>query len=241
LDVAETIYRSSPLDGQAVALKADALRMLGDGGYRELYDYQDFVRAELIDVPEGWISREAYLAELVDDLRRLHVLKAHPIGNSLREGSQIPLVPSESSFPSIRAFPRAIDGLLHRYIHKIGRGNDPLRRRSNGGYDINGMWSVRLRPHGFHVNHYHPGGWISCVCYLSLPPAVQRRGEGWLKFGEPAFPTIPALGPEYFLRPEPGLLVLFPSYMWHGTVPFSGGEHESRLTIAFDVVPVGPE
>ena len=35
-----------------------------------------------------------------------------------------------------------------------------------------------------------------------------------------------------------GLLVLFPSWMWHGTVPFSGGEQDRRLTIAFDVVPV---
>jgi len=239
LEIAEAIHLSNPSDGQALALKADALRMLGDGRYCELFDYQNLVHAELIDVPEGWVNREAYVSELVDDLVRLHVLKAHPIGNSLREGSQIPLVPADSSFPSIRAFPRAIDGPVHRYIQKMGRGNDPMRRRNTGRYEINGIWSVRLRPHGFHVNHYHPGGWISSVCYLSLPPAVQRRGEGWLKFGEPAFPTAPALGPEYFLRPAPGLLVLFPSYMWHGTVPFSGGEHDSRMTIAFDAIPGG--
>jgi hypothetical protein len=28
--------------------------------------------------------------------------------------------------------------------------------------------------------------------------------------------------------------VLFPSYMWHGTVPFEGAE---RLSMAFDLVP----
>ncbi|MHB1589075.1 MAG: putative 2OG-Fe(II) oxygenase [Metallibacterium scheffleri] len=37
------------------------------------------------------------------------------------------------------------------------------------------------------------------------------------------------------MRPAPGLLLLFPSYMWHGTVPFSGTR--TRLTIAFDVLP----
>ena len=31
------------------------------------------------------------------------------------------------------------------------------------------------------------------------------------------------------------MLVLFPSYMWHGTVTF--GEGGRRLTAAFDVVP----
>jgi hypothetical protein len=104
------------------------------------------------------------------------------------------------------------------------------------------MWSVRLRPHGFHVNHYHPEGWISSACYLQLPPAVAHKGgEGWLKFGEPAFPTRPVLGPEYFVKPEPGLLALFPSYMWHGTVPFAGEPDETRLTIAFDVVPAPTE
>ncbi len=31
------------------------------------------------------------------------------------------------------------------------------------------------------------------------------------------------------------MLVLFPSYLWHGTVPFDAGGR--RLTAAFDVVP----
>jgi hypothetical protein len=41
------------------------------------------------------------------------------------------------------------------------------------------------------------------------------------------------------VRPEPGLLALFPAYLWHGTVPFSGDPDDTRLTIAFDVVPPG--
>jgi ectoine hydroxylase-related dioxygenase (phytanoyl-CoA dioxygenase family) len=41
--------------------------------------------------------------------------------------------------------------------------------------------------------------------------------------------------PQHFVRPEPGKLVLFPSYMWHGTVPFT--TPESRLTVAFDLLP----
>jgi hypothetical protein len=148
------------------------------------------------------------------------------------------LAPQNSPFASIRAFPQAIDGPIRRYIQAIGDGNDPMRKRNTGRYRISGIWSVRLRPTGFHVSHYHPEGWISSACYLHLPHAVERGGEGWLKFGEPAFPTHPALNPEYFVRPRPGLLALFPSYMWHGTVPFAGAPEDRRLTIAFDVVPV---
>jgi hypothetical protein len=239
LAIAGALHRSDPCDGQALAMTADAQRMLGDPRYRELLDYQHLVRADLIDVPPGWTSLDAYLDELAADLERVHVLRAHPVGNSLREGSQIPLVPHDSPFASIRAFPHAIDGPIRRYMQAIGPGNDPMRKRNTGRYRISGIWSVRLRPHGFHVNHYHPEGWISSACYLHLPQAVERPGgQGWLKFGEPAFPTRPALGPEYFVRPRPGLLALFPSYMWHGTVPFAGAPEDTRVTIAFDVVPM---
>jgi hypothetical protein len=108
--------------------------------------------------------------------------------------------------------------------------------RNTGRWAFQGAWSVRLRPHGFHADHVHSQGWLSSACYLSLPPAVEGpERQGWLKFGQPGVATDPPLGPEHFVKPEPGLLALFPSYMWHGTVPFGGTE--PRLTIAFDLVP----
>ena len=54
------------------------------------------------------------------------------------------------------------------------------------------------------------------------------------KYAEPGTPTAPALGPEHWIEPEPGMLVLFPAYMWHGTAPFSSDG--TRLTCAFDLV-----
>jgi hypothetical protein len=41
------------------------------------------------------------------------------------------------------------------------------------------------------------------------------------------------LAPLKLIKPEPGMLVLFPSFFWHGTVPFESAI--SRLTVAFDV------
>jgi hypothetical protein len=37
------------------------------------------------------------------------------------------------------------------------------------------------------------------------------------------------------VKPAVGKLVLFPSYFWHGTVPFQS--QNMRLTVAFDVTP----
>ena len=99
-----------------------------------------------------------------------------------------------------------------------------------------GCWSVRLRPNGFHTDHVHPRGWLSSACYIQVPKAVKSGGrEGWIKFGEPGTPTGAPLSPERYIEPVAGRLVLFPSYMWHGTAPFSGDDH--RMTVAFDVVP----
>ena len=82
----------------------------------------------------------------------------------------------------------------------------------------------------------HSEGWISSAYYVEVPREVEDRGErsGWIKFGEPKF-EVPGAKPEKFVQPAAGKLVLFPSYMWHGTIPIHGDE--PRMTIAFDVVP----
>jgi hypothetical protein len=146
----------------------------------------------------------------------------------------LPLGP-QSPEPAIRAFFEAVHGPIQRHIAALGPGEDPVRRRITGGYQFNGVWSVRLRPGGRHVDHIHPMGWLSSACYIALPEAVGIGHEGWIKFGEPSVTTPTPLPAEHFVRPEPGMLVLFPSYMWHGTVPFSGDS--PRLTIAFDLLP----
>ncbi len=234
--LAEELVEAAPNDQYAIALQATAWRLAGDPRFDALYDYERFVRPHRIDTPDGWSSLDAYLADLQASLLKLHGLKTHPIGQSLRHGSQTSQSLKNSDDPAIKAFFQAVDGPIRRHIAGLGKGRDPVRRRIASGYRFSGIWSVRLRPHGFHVDHVHPQGWFSSACYISLPKAVEAGGqEGWIKFGQPGCPTQPPLEPQHSVKPEPGLLVLFPSYMWHGTVPFSGDE--PRLTIAFDLVP----
>jgi tetratricopeptide (TPR) repeat protein len=222
------------LNQEGVALLATAWRMTGDEAYRQLYDYEHLVKAHLLDTPEGWGSLEAYLADLAGALDRSHLYRGHPVGQSLRSGAQLPLSP-DSSEPAIAAFFEAVRGPIQRHIAALGSGDDPLRARITGASQYNGIWSVRLRPGGYHVDHIHPMGWLSSACYIALPEAVGRGREGWIKFGQPGVATATPLDAEHYVRPEPGTLVLFPSYMWHGTVPFTG--EDPRLTIAFDLLP----
>ena len=232
----EDLRRQAPNDQHALALQATAWRLLGDQRYRALYDYEAFVGAAFIDTPQGWPDLSAYLADLAPTLKALHGFKTHPLLQSVRQGSQVPDV-LQNDHPAIRALPQALDGPIRKYIAKLGRGGDPVRARNLGGYAYQGMWSIRVSAGGFHVNHVHPQGWLSSACYIEVPTTLSGR-EGYFKCGEPGIRTTPALGAEHFVEPEPGKLVLFPSYMWHGTVPFT--DAATRLTIAFDLAPAPP-
>ncbi|MGZ3370526.1 MAG: putative 2OG-Fe(II) oxygenase [Caulobacteraceae bacterium] len=221
---AEALSAAHPDDHYVTALKAAAWRMAGDTRVRTLYDYGRLVRTYRIEAPEGWASLEAYLADLERALDRLHgPLTHHPVGQSLRHDSQTQRSLLDYPDPEIRALFQAIDAPVRRHIAALGE---------EGGYAVAGAWSVRLNQLGYHTDHVHPDGWLSSAFYIRLPQAEGR--EGWIKFGEPGTPTTPPLDPEHWVRPEPGMLVLFPSYMWHGTAPFSS--EGTRLTCAFDLV-----
>ncbi len=96
---------------------------------------------------------------------------------------------------------------------------------------------MRLRSQGYHFNHVHSQGWLSSAYYVSLPPGMKAGGarDGWLKFGESNIGLGAREEIGRYVEPEEGLLVLFPSCMFHGTVPFA--DDAERLTVAFDVVP----
>ncbi len=233
--IADDLCRRVPTDQYSWALMGVAWRMQGDPRYERLYDYDKLVAQSPIDLPAGWDDLESYLDDLAAALRPLHGRVGHPIGQSLRSGSQTEQDLANSDSPAIRAFFPAIDGPIRRYIAALGKGRDPLRGRAKRSYALSGAWSVELQPNGFHVDHVHPKGWISSAFHVELPASIDRQPEGWLKFGEPGIPTLPRLEPDHLVKPERGQLVLFPSYMWHGTVPFTGAA--SRLSIAFDAVP----
>jgi hypothetical protein len=84
---------------------------------------------------------------------------------------------------------------------------------------------------GYHSNHIHPEGWFSSAFYVALPESTGGHA-GWLTLGGSETELGIDLPPTRLIEPRPGRLVLFPSTMWHGTIPFTAGE---RLTVAFDV------
>lgn len=228
---AAAFRRVAPLNQHAIALQATAWRALGDPRYSELFNYDAFVSITSLDTPPGWPDLSAYVFDLAAMLKQAHHFQTHPFAQSIRRGSQAANI-LQLQHPAARALPAALRKPIQNYIDALGAGADPMRARKTAAYKFEGMWSILMRAGGAHIDHVHPHGWISSACYVEVP-ATRTGNEGCLQLGEPSVNC--GLEAERRVEPIPGRLVLFPSYMWHGTVPFSGDG--TRLTFAFDVLP----
>jgi Flp pilus assembly protein TadD len=229
----------APLDQGWIAYEATCARLMGHAHYAELYDYDRFIRLYELEAPPGWGSIEQLNTAVLEALNTRHRFGAHLFDQSLRHGSQTTRNLVTEPDPAIRALMQAFEAPIQSYVRELGMtagDKHPFTSRNTGSAYIKGAWSAQLRRGGYHMNHIHAGSWISSAYYVSVPAesADENLKSGWLKFGEPRYAT-PGATPERFVQPRPGLLVLFPSYMWHGTKPIHG--IETRTAISFDALP----
>lgn len=233
---AEVAVADAPNHQLALALQATAWRMTGDPRYAAMCDYDRLVGAyDLFD--ESKAEDREYLEALRAALHRLHGFTVHPFAQSVRGGGQSALRLDGAHEPPIERLLERFRAAVLQHIGAMGAGDSVFDRRNTGSAALSGAWSVRLEAAGHHTNHVHPMGWLSSAFYVSVPDESKdaETKPGWIKFGEPGIRTAPLLAPERYVQPKPGRLVLFPSYMWHGTVPFTSSQQ--RLTVAFDAVP----
>jgi len=228
----------APYDQVALAILGTSWRMLGDERDELLNGYDSLIQIFDLDPPEGFSDMESFNAELNAWLDRIHPTTREYVEQSLRNGSQTPDKLFGAGHELVERLQLRIREGIERYIASMKQDDKhPLLSRRSRAFDYTGSWSSRLRDCGFHTNHIHPEGWISSCYYVALPPAVEdtQARQGWIKFGEPALEVRLKEPIRRAIQPRPGRLVLFPSYMWHGTIPFR--DAHPRTTIAFDVIP----
>lgn len=215
------------------AYAATAWRLAGDP--RSEWLEGDDRLVNVIDLSDDLPPME----KVAETLRGLHVARGEYLDQSVRGGTQTDGPLLSRIDPVIRQLRRAIVGAVERYraqLPPVDQAHPLLRQRRDRRIRFSGSWSVRLRSGGHHSNHVHPLGWISSALYFALPERTAGESEdaGWFTLGEPDRKLGIDLAPWRKIEPKPAHLVLFPSWMWHGTVPFAEGE---RLTVAFDVAP----
>jgi hypothetical protein len=98
-------------------------------------------------------------------------------------------------------------------------------------------WTIRMQEGGHLDGHIHETGWLSGVVYLDLPPRPQGSDEGCISFSLHGdnYPRDHTDFAQRTLSIEPGDIVLFPSSLFHRTIPFSASTE--RVCIAFDLQP----
>ncbi len=238
LQLLEELILGQPLHQGYLALKATALRILGSEEYHDYYDYDRLLLCEVIEPPAGYSSLADFNHDLREQLLKLHISKEHPLDQTLVNGTQtIDDLFMDPEGPAM-LLQQCFDKVMYRFLERLPMDpSHPTLARNRRGFNCTGAWSVLLRQTGFHKNHYHSAGWYSGPYYVDLPKVVDDvdRQEGWIKFGEPSFECVVALPPDRIVKPEPGLMVRFPSYMWHGTIPFNS--EEKRLVVSVDLDP----
>ncbi len=238
LDAADHALAIDPSNQSALAIRVTALELLGDERAQDLIDYANFVQVFELEPPADYDDMDSFNRDLSAVLDDLHLGKREFLDQTLRGGTQTLGNLFGERHRLIEALRGRIDEAVGIYISRLKNDeNHPLLGRKRKLFDYSASWSSRLHDCGFHTNHVHPKGWISSAYYAALPDCIsdETAKQGWIKFGEPAFDTGGKTPVHRFVQPRAGTLVLFPSYMWHGTVPFRS--QQSRTTIAFDVVP----
>lgn len=234
----EEARRINAVDQLALAGICLAYRALDDSRYRDLCDTGKFVRVYPLPLPAGTLDAQSYNAALAEELSGLHNTKTEPLEQTLRGGTQTAGLLFARKSAMIQRLRDQIEDAVGDYVRAMpADATHPFLSRRQDEFGFTHSWSCKLRSSGFHTNHVHPMGWISSAYYVSLPDALNDAAlrPGWLKFGQSPFDLGAEDQPTHFVQPAVGHLVLFPSYFWHGTVPFESAA--DRLTVAFDVLP----
>ncbi|QJE73289.1 tetratricopeptide repeat protein [Aerophototrophica crusticola] len=240
LAYARRLATLAPTDQLAYAQQALALRLKGDAGEAYINDYDRLVGVLDLPPPPGFADMEAFNRDLLAALQTLHTTKHEPIDQTLRHGTQTAetLFGRQGLPPVVGVLQRSLEQAITGWIATLPDDKaHPFLGRKTGGIRISGSWSARLHDQGYHTDHVHPAGWLSACYYAEVPDAVadEKAKQGWIKFGEPNMGPRLRLPWVRAVQPRPGRLVIFPSYVWHGTIPFHGPQH--RTTVAFDMVP----
>jgi Flp pilus assembly protein TadD len=238
---AETAARGgleiAPHDQTCLAALSTAWRLRNDAREAWLCGYADLIRVFDLEPPPGFNDQREFNTQLNQELDRFHPDTREHVNQSVRGGTQTRADILGTGRPLVDLLQAQFNGSLRTYIRGLQDATHPFSARRSRSFLYTGSWSSRLHSGGFHANHIHPRGWISSCYYVGVPDECtdSTTQQGWLGFGAPSI----ELGlPEPIRRsvePRVGRLVLFPSFVWHGTRAFHSAG--ARTTIAFDVAP----
>ena len=239
LELADRIEARGAAHVQLLGQRTKALTMRGDiAAAHELVGLDRFLFQAVPAAPAGWPDLPSFHAALARELYDSPGLRNGRHGTASVESLRVD-EPATAATPAMRALQQLIvDYATHATEGLPPEGHRWLAMRPPSAHLR--MWCVITEAAGWEQWHMHPLGWATGGYYVEVPEAVQHGSgpAGCLEFGLPDHrigrETAEAFG-STLVRPQPGLLNLFPSHAFHRTHPH--GAAGRRICIAFDLIP----
>ena len=225
----------------ALATKAVALseaRAMDD--LNHLIDLNRNIVTQMVDPSPDFDDVDAFNAALVEHIVNHPSLTYELDGHATRKGKHTGELLTEPKGP-MATFERLIDQAVERYQENLDDDYDhPVAKTAPKKWKLT-AWSVVLEEAGHQIPHIHESGWLSGVYYPKVPRDMGSSEDdpsGWIEFGQPQeLYQVRETPPLKLFQPKEGMLILFPSYFFHRTVPT--GSQDLRVSIAFDVMRRG--
>ena len=237
----EGVLAQEPQNVRALAYLTTVLQELGaDAEADRLLDLERLTWRGALPVPQGYANLEAFNAALADAIRAHPTLtwSADPKRRAVREGAVTGDILSQPT-GTIADFKQSLCQAIDAYVAGLpDDAGHPFLGRKPRTYALLG-WGNVLRAQGHQAPHVHNLGWLSGVYYVTVPDFGEGtqagdEPEGAIEFGRPGYDLPIRFTPNNALiAPVAGQAIFFPSYFWHGTVPFA--RDVERISLAFDL------
>ncbi len=231
-------HRIVPRLSSVIGTMTIAMTEADDPAVNAIIDYDADVVTQTLPTPPGFSDIAAFNDALHAELEKHHHKGSLPLDQTMRGGTQIPNNLFRNASGHVLTVRTLILDAIHNYVDGLEDDPDhPFLRYINRDFRFTGAWSTILYGAGYDASHIHNEGWLSGVYYVKVPDLDEDRwasGEGCIQFGAPPDAFVSERNrTRRLVRPQPGLLVLFPSYVWHGVKPFT--QEGLRHSIAFDI------
>lgn len=237
---AQAFLRRRPGHAGALALEVGARRALGEEAAVSYLLDPRFVSQSQLVAPQGFVDLAAFNAALAEHAAAHRTLQSSPASHATAGGLH-----SGSMLVSPRGPVAAFEKALRVAIASYSRALPELRRHpfveNRPQAAFFNIWCVVLQRGGHQFPHIHPEAWLSGVYYPQVPAGIRAPVDpddpaGCLELGAEDGSGPTCVPPRLTrIRPAEGLLVLFPSYFYHRTVPFDA--EGTRISVAFDLMP----
>jgi tetratricopeptide (TPR) repeat protein len=243
VEACERWLTESPANVEALGLLSIAFTELGDDARAdELLDFERLVRIVELDAPpQGFASLAEFNAALARHALDHPTLHVPPIGDpryhcpTLRMTSEFCAEPKGPA----AALERWVEASVAEYTASLTSTlpSHPFVAGAPPRVSLH-SWAAVLDGQGQLEPHVHYASYVSAVYYPQIPQGMAHDAPdaGWFEFsGGPSRFPCRRVRPPRAVEPREGRLLLFPSYFYHRTRPFSAGQ--PRISIAFDAVP----